>query len=165
MNNQRVSLLVALNEAWDGDVRFQCYTDFGDGSVDFTKPLLARAYVVFPGHTLGEGIGDDPLGDAPLGDGGVALPPYWGFEDSGLADAPLGDGEAYVPLEVPIPPGYGSWKFVVRALDSAGNVQTGGDVEITAFVNGTEPPPLRDFALSDYSAGKATFSFTRVAMS
>lgn len=162
MNRQRITLSVAVPDAWDGGTTLQAFCDFGTGSIDFTRPLLARRVEVFPGRRRAAGYADAPYGDDGYGDFGAPLPPEEGYGEAEYGDAPYGDGERVMMLGVPIPAAYGAWKFTVRAFDEAGNQQNTISPIIDAWISGTETPPVRDFALQSFAAGRATFSFSRI---
>lgn len=163
MNRQRVTLTVTVPDEWDGGTTLQAFTDFGDGSIDYSRPLLARRVEVYPGRRRAPGYGDALYGDDGYGDFGAPLPPEEGYADAEYGDAPYGDGERLMMLSVPIPPGYGMWAFNVMAYDEAGNPEISLQPTIDAWISGTEPPPVRDFVLQSFAADKATFSFSRVA--
>lgn len=162
MNRQRVTLSVAVPDEWDGGTTLQAFCDFGTGSIDYSRPLLARRVEVFPGRTRAAGYADAAYGDDGYGDFGPPLPPEEGYAEAEYGDAPYGDGERLMRLGVPIPAAYGMWKFNVTAYDEAGNPETSFNPTIDAWISGTEPPPVRDFQLQSFAAGRATFSFTRL---
>lgn len=162
LHHQQVLLTIDLPDEWDGGTTLQVFTDFGSGTVDFASPLLARRAQVYPGRRRAAGYADAAWGDDSYGDFGAPLPPEEGFGEAEYGDAPYGDGERLMMLPVPIPPGYGTWKFTIRAFDEAGNQQGTISPTITAWISGTEPPPVRDFQLQGFAAGRATFSFTRL---
>ena len=157
MARQLVRILIPVAPEWAGGERLQVYTDFGDGSIDLTRPLLADPVEVVPGGLEPGGYGVDAYGDAPYGHGGAEATAGGGYGLSPYGDAPYGMGEVVVEVFVPVRAAYGVWKFAAQAVDRAGNEQSGGLVEVSEVVSATDPPRLDTFGLASYAAGIATF--------
>lgn len=159
---QTVILRVPIEDDWDAGARLEVFTDFGHGSVDYTRPLLQRGLDLFPGQHGGRGVGVQPVGVGRVGDHKAARPAV-GIGSSIVGITPVGTAPSYVEIPVSVPAAFGAWKFAVRAVDGQGNVQSEEAVESTVLVSGTEPPPLRTFALDSYDAIKdrLTFWFSR----
>ena len=162
MSKQTVLLKVGIPEGWDAGDRVQVYTDFGTGSVDLTKPLLARAFDVFPREHPARSYGRQPYGRGRLGDG-KAPRRTTGIGRTIHGKTPYGTAPPLVKIPVQVPAAFGTWKFAVRVVDQAGNPQSAALEVITAVVSGTEPPPLASFTFDSYDAetDQVIFAFTR----
>lgn len=163
MSKQTIILRTVIDEDWDAGTRLQVYTDRGTGTIDTSKPLLARPLEVFPGSVAANGFGTEPFGANRFGDQGPARPGTAVLDRQVFGQTPFGGGEEIIDVPVEVPAAFGKWKFVVQAIDRHGNAQSGALTEIEGVVSGTDPAPLSEFALFGYDAGtdQATFSFTR----
>ena len=158
---QRVTLRVPIPGGWDAGGRVQVYTDSGSGTVDTSKPLLARAVEVFPGAVASRGFGITAFGSAQFGDNKPSRPHVAVFGRELFGKTPFCNPEPFVLVGVDVPAAFGKWKFAVEAVDRFGNTQSGGVQEIEAMVSGTEPPPLKSFAVNGYDdpTDRLTFDF------
>ena len=161
MSSQTAILRVPIDDGWDAGTRLQVYADFGSGTVDTDTPLLARPFEVFPGQHALRGHGEQPYGRGRVGDGKAARP-VTGVGRAIYGRTPYGSAPPFVEVPVNVPAAFGQWKFAVKAVDGAGNAQSAGLNEIEAVVSGTEPPPVKSFALHSIHliTGQATFDFT-----
>ena len=164
MSKQTVLLTVAIDDSWDAGDRLQVFTDFGDGSIDLTRPLLKRTFDVFPGQQPAQAYGRQPYALGRHGDNLASRPP------SGIAGTIYGTtphGGALVAVEVPVvvPPEFGSWKFAARVVDAAGNVQSAAAAELSVLVSGTDPAPPAGFVFDSYDtpSDRVTFTFSKDA--
>ena len=159
---QAITLRVPIHADWDAGDRVQVFTDFGTGTVDLTKPLLARPVDVFPGRHRARGLGFQPVGRGRV-KGGRASRPHRGIRTTRVGRTPVGNAEPFVALTVNVPAAFGQWKFAVRVVDAFQNVQAGGAQEISAIVSGTDPSPLRrlEYAGYDNVNDQVTFTLTR----
>ena len=148
-----VTLRVSIDSSWDADTRLQVYTDEGGGTVDTTRPLLPDPKAVFPGAAKSKGYGRQPYGRGRHGNHKPARSRNGGYGRRVYGRTPHGRSEPYLAVTVQVPATFGLWKFAVEAVDQYGNVQAGGLAEIQRVVSGTEPPPIKDLALSNYDAG------------
>jgi hypothetical protein len=158
----RVTLTVEIDEAWRASDRLQVYTDFGDGSIDTTKPLLSRSLETFPDDIRQtvhhEGYGDEPYGDVPYGGAEAVSSGPHGYGDDPYGDVEYGGALRHVEVDVLVPQAHGTWKFAVKAIDGAGNAQ-GALQEFTLFVSGTDPEPVASFAFDSYDSGDDVVTF------
>lgn len=161
MSNQTVTLRVPIESSWDGGTRLQVYCDKGTGTVDPTKPLLARPVAVFPGQHAAVGLGRQPVGRGRVGDSKPARKRR-GLGRTRVGITPVGRTPPVIDITVHVPPAFGTWKFAVQAIDRDGNVQTDALQEIAAVVSGTEPAPPKSFAMASYDSGsdQVTFDFS-----
>lgn len=163
MAKQSVTLRVPIASGWDGRTRLQVYTNFGSGAVDTSKPLLPRPMEVFPGQPVSRGFGArrfglGRFGDGKPGRGGTAV-----FGRQRFGKTPFGNPTPFVEVTVDVAAAFGAWKFGVKAVDRFGNVQAGGAEEVTRVVSGTDPPPLKSFAVNGYDSqvDQVTFDFVK----
>lgn len=153
-----IILRVDIDPAWREGTTLQVYTNEGSGAVDTGSPLLAKRFEVFPGQPAHKGVGEDPtdlVGVRP----GPILPRTAEFGDEVIGVTPLADGVPTIDVPVRVPQDYGSWDFAVEAYDEAGNAQQAALSESSAIVYGTDPNPVRSFALLDYVGGSDQVRF------
>ena len=67
MSKQLVTVRVPVPAGFDGGDLIQVYTDWGGGSIDTSKPLLARPYDPFGGAERARSIGRQPVGRGKVG--------------------------------------------------------------------------------------------------
>lgn len=154
---------VAVDSAWKFGTTVQIYTDEGDGSVDYTAPLLHRRAEVFPNVERPGGWGKDVWGHGSWGRTKPTPPNHggWGQQSWGHDVNGWGYGDAYVEVPVLVRQAFGYWKFGVKAYDESGNVQSGAN-ESSQMVCGQDPPPLSTFTVNSYDDvnDQMVFDFT-----
>lgn len=160
MSSQRIILPIPIDADWDAGDRIQVYTDWGDGTIDLSRPLLARPMDVFPGQQRAKPLGQQPVGAGRVGDF-KANRPRRGLGRTRVGMTPVGTTPSVIDVPVDVPPAYGTWKFAAQVVDVHDNVQAEAPAEISAVVSGTEPPPVATLLLIIYSPGtdQATFAF------
>ncbi len=160
MSSQRVILPIPIADGWDAGDRLQVFTDWGDGTIDTSTPLLARPLNIFPGQQRAKPLGRQPVGRGRVGDH-KASRPRRGLGRTRIGRTPVGTTPAVIHVPVDVPPAFATWKFAAQVVDVNGNVQSEDPAEISAVVSGTEPGPLASFALDSYDDGtdQATFAF------
>ncbi len=158
-----VILRVAIDPDWTEGTTLQAYADWGDGSIDTTKPLLQRRHKVFPGQPIPHnGLGLDPFDLLGVRPGPIIWNPPT-FADEVLGETDFCQISPFVDVPVRVPQDYALWKFAVESYDDGGNVQQAGLSEVSAVVFGTEPMPLRSLSYRSYHAGNDQVTFTVVA--
>jgi len=154
LRQMTVRLRVPIEDGWRSTFTVQVYTDFGDGSIDTTRPLLGRRVRVFPADVQdaerNPGYGGEIYGQRVYGAGRAVDRPRRGYGFNPYGQVEYGRASRYALIDVSVPQGYGSWKFAAKVYDGAGNAQ-GALVEFTQFVSGENPPPLSAFSLSSYT--------------
>ncbi len=155
-----VTVRIPVPARADGGDALQLYSDFGSGTVDLTRPLLAKPVAVFGAYThrTPRASRYSAQGSPRTGRPGQLM------ESAATQIDPKGGLKLfseYVELTVFIPPVYGWVTFAARLVDAAGNEQSGTLPEIAVFVSASDPPTLRrfDFAGYDAAADGVTFSF------
>jgi len=157
-----VELRIPIPEGADAGDGLQVYSDFGDGTIDLARPLLARPAALFEAIvTRTKDFGGQGLrGTFPTGRPPTRLSEMFGRQ-------PFGKGMTefirYVDVTVHLPAAYAMHKFAGQIVDAAGNAQGGTLPEIAVFVAATEPPTLSRFELESYDAvnDQAVFAFER----
>ena len=166
MRGQRVVLRVPIESDWRAGDQLQVFTDWGDGSIDTSKPLLTRAVRIFPDDprttAANPGYGQERYGSTPYGGSAPrSRRKDRGFGHDRYGGHAYGHCTAFLRVPVQITPGYGTWKFAARVADGAGNEQ-GALQEFSQFVSSENPPPLAAVAFSGYDEGtdKVTLAYT-----
>ena len=159
----QVDLWIKVEDDWRAADTIQVYTDFGSGTIDEDKPLLAVRAAIFPedfrDRVWSGGYGDNPSGEVPYGEAGATASYDEGYGADPYGDVPYGETERKIKIPVAVESAYGTWKFAARVYDGAGNPQ-GALVEFSQFMSGENPPPLASFAYSSYDSGTDIVSFS-----
>ena len=156
-----ITLRVPYPSAADAGDRLQIYTDFGTGTVDHAKPLLARPIELFPGETKRfAGHGTEAYGQSRYGIGRASPPKGPGHGAERYGSTPHGSVPRSIDLVVEVPPAFGTHKFEVELQDSEGNAQGGSLPQLAAMVSGTRPPTLSSFAYDSYDDVNDLIQFT-----
>ncbi len=163
MSLQAITLRVPIGDDWDGGHRVQVYTDRGSGTVDTSRPLLARPAEIFPGQLASKGYGMHPWGRGRFGDNKPSRPRTGVYGRQIYGVSPYGNPEPFMEVTVEVPAAFGAWKFGVEVVDRFGTVQSGGLQEIVAVVSGTDPAPVSAFAVAGYDSqtDQVTFGFEK----
>ncbi len=160
MANQTMQLRVTIDSTWKAGTTLQVYSDLGSGTVDFNTPLLAKPQPVF----ISQPIARQPF-DGFGGRMTRVLPSYpqrMSFDRGSIFDRSLSNAPGYVDVVFDVPAAYGLHKFVVKAIDLEGNIQTAAAAERSQFVSSTEADSVATFDFNSFDAGtrRATFSIT-----
>lgn len=161
---QRVTLSLAINDDWDAGDTAQVYTDRGTGTLDMTRPLLAKPLDLFPGRHRGRGVGRQPVGIGRVESGRASRPRVrLGRHRVGIT--PVGSEPKVLGIAVDVPPSSDTWKFGIEITNRFGNVQAGPISTVDVVLSGTEPAPAASFAFVSYDGGsdQVTFSFSKDA--
>ena len=148
----------------DAGDRIQVFSDFGSGTIDLDRPLLAQPKAVFRGaRKRFAGHGTEVYGESLHGTGRQAPDPGLGHGSEIYGVTPYGTVPETMEIAVTVPPSYGAYKFSARLLDAMGNPQGAALPEVTVFVSSVQPPGLATFAFVSLDAGArtATFGFTK----
>ena len=163
MSKTAVKLRVPYPDQADAGDALQIYTDFGSGTVDTGKPLLATPLQLFPGRKKRfEGIGTEVIGVNAVG--GLASPPLRsGIGNEIIGQTPVGAGEPFLDVVVLIPPGFGKYKFAAELVDENGNKQAAALPEVQAMVSSIDPPTVKSFSFGSYDGvtDTVTLDFTK----
>lgn len=163
MSKVAIKLRIPYPETADAGDALQVYTDFGSGTVDTTKPLLASPLPLFPGKIKrSDGFGTGIMGLHRL-DGRLPPMKHTSFGQTTFGVTPMGQVPPYVDVVVYLSPAFGKFKFAVEIVDAEGNKQIAAMPVIERMVAATDPPPLESFAYGSYDgmADTFTFNFTR----
>jgi hypothetical protein len=160
MAKQLLTLQVPIDDSYDAGDTLQVFTDFGSGTVDTSKPLLAKTLAMFPTKHPAAGVGRTPVGVGRLGDMRPARP-VRGIGAARTGRTPLGTAPVYLAVNVEVPAAFGKWKFAARITDRFGVVQGGALQTFESMVSGIEPPALEALTFQSVSGGQAIFGFTR----
>jgi hypothetical protein len=142
----------------------QMFTDFGSGTIDLAKPLLAHPKAVFRGaRKRFAGHGTEVYGESSHATGRQTPDPGPGHGSEIYGVTPYGTVPETMEVTVTVPPAYGLHKFSGRMLDAMGNPQGAALPEVTVFVSSVQPPSLATFEFVSFDAGTrtATFGFTK----
>lgn len=158
-----MQLRVPIPDAAKAGDRMQIYSDFGDGSIDLSRPLLPEPVEIFAGAARRVLKAKDypAKGSAKSGRPPARLSEALGtigdFKKGSKAFRP------YVEIVVHVPAAYGNHKFAAQLVDTAGNAQGGTLPETTVFVSAPTPPGVRSFELAGHDSGtdQVTFNVTR----
>ncbi len=163
MSKIAIKLRIPYPEDADAGDALQVYTDFGSGTIDTSKPLLASPQPLFPGQSKRyEGIGTGVLGLHKIG--GRMSPPHGSnLGQTTLGITPTGQAPSYMDVVVLLSPAFGKFKFAAEIVDAEGNKQIAAMPVIERMVAATDPPPLESFSFASYDgmADTFTFGFTR----
>jgi len=159
-----VKIRVPIPEGADAGDRLQVFGDFGSGTIDLNRPLLARPVAVFRGaRKRFGGHGTEVYGESVHATGRQGLDPGPGHGSEIYGVTPYGTVPETMEVAVSVPPSYGLHRFAVRLLDQMGNPQGAALPEVTVFLSSTAPPGLASFAFDSFDSGPrtATFVFAR----
>lgn len=158
-----VTLRIIVPDDADAGDGVQVYTDFGSGTIDTSRPLLAKPAPIF---------GADTGRFKRFAD--FSMSRTFPTQRPGTLRETLGDlaftkglveFARYVDVTVQVPPNYGMHLFAGQLVDAAGNEQGGLLPEIAVFVSSSEPPTVRRFAFAGYDAGTDRVTFEVAANS
>lgn len=141
----------------------QIYSDFGSGTLDLSKPLLAAPVALFAGREKrSTGLGSRPIERGVFGTQKSTPRQTATFGNTIIDRTPFGSTPDFLEVDVLIPAAYGLWKFGAQIVDEEGNAQAGAPAERAAVVAGTQPPDVARIALAsfDKAANKITFDLT-----
>ena len=159
-----VKIRVPYPDGADAGDRIQVFTDFGSGTIDLNRPLLAQPKAVFRGaRKRFAGHGTEVYGESAYATGRQAPDPGLGHGAEIYGVTPYGTVPETMEIAVTVPPAYGLHKFSGRLMDAAGNPQGAALPEVTVFVSSVQPPGLATFEFVSFDAGTrtATFGFTK----
>ncbi len=128
--------------------------NYDAGTIELFRHTVAQASSPFPGPTNGGGSGNGTVGssyDLTLQASGGRAPYSW-YRVSGLLPPGLTlrtDGHL-----VGVPTATGTWSFVVRVIDGAGN-RIAADQTVTVSFNNPPPPPPPGRSVSASKGGSA----------
>lgn len=155
MSKMIVDLRIIADPTWRAQDRVQVFADWGTGTIDTTRPLLAAPMRLFPADPR-ELVGHETIFDAPMGAMPMSGARAVTIEPTGCLENPFGEAMntlmRFCIVPVAVDQAYGTWKFAVRVQDGAGN-QQGALQEFSMFLSGEDPPPLSAFAFDSYNAG------------
>lgn len=163
MNQITVTLKIPVVAGWRALDGVQVFTDYGTGTIDTDRPLLATPRRLFPKEKRDRvkhgGHGSAAYGASPAGEVTAVPQRRSGHASDPHASVAYGAGKDYAELMVMVPQDYGAWKFAARVEDGAGN-QQGSLVELTHFISGEEPLIPGTFAYSSYDSGTDVVTFS-----
>lgn len=163
MSRVEIDLTVPVEASWPADATIEVFSDRGGGSIDYTNPLLRRRLNTLRNVVAPQGIGADPIGALPIGHGkAAAVRNVRGLGALPIGAGPIGADLETVEVAVEVGQGCGTYKFAARAVDGAGNKQSGAGNEFEHWVSGEDPPHLEALAVESYHAGNDQFTFSVV---
>ena len=154
-----VALAVPVDPSWAFGTKLQAYSDFGTGTIDTGRPLLAQPVDPYVGRVKPAGFGQAGYGETSygtttrrIGRGGYGNLPH--------ATVPFGDGARRVTVVARVPDAYGSWKFAVEAISPAGDAQTDALEERAVFLSGRLPGPVKAMAIDSFAGDTLTLTYS-----
>jgi len=155
-----VRLRVVIPRQADAGDGLQIYSDFGTGTVNMSRPLLAAPAALLESTVQrSRGYGTGAHGKAVHGMERWPRARLSGHGRENYGKDPYAVMQRVMDVSVLMPPLYALVKFAGQIVDAAGNAQGGLLPEIELFLSAEEPPTLRRFEFSEYDAENDRVSF------